>query len=82
MSITRLSYCTVQEGDVIGIEFAANTSLYGRDPYIESLGEFKVVNIKQCLCLEEIKSNWFHKVYGIKAIMDFGPNMFILLRRS
>ena len=82
MSITRLSYEMVKEGDVIGIEFAANTNLFNRTSYIESLGEFEVVLDRQCLCVKELKSNWFHKLYVTKPIIDFGPNMFILLRRS
>ena len=82
VDITRLSHEEVREGDIIGIEFAQNQYLIGKDPYIESLGEFKVVLVKQCLCVKTQRNNWFHEVYGYKPINGFGPDMFILLRRN
>ena len=77
----RLSHETVQVGDVVGIEYASNVGCSGR-VYTEALGEYEVIEDKRCICLKELKDNWFHKMYGDTAIRDFGENMFILIRRD
>ena len=81
--MTRLSYETIQVGDIVGIEYAANAKLAGKKRlWLKTLGEYEVVEDRRCICLKERRGNWFMVMPHMKAIRDFGPNMFILKKRQ